>query len=220
MLYVSLLALLRGITASVMLPKAVSVVSYLLLIVVLLLLCRRSAPRTPPRLICIGLLLTALSPMGVRWLSDGMETGMVLLAVVPCVAGVVEEDRQSATLGSYLAMALAGAALVLLRVELASLAGLATCIVIAKRLQAGRIQWPPSRLILHGTALLTGAILALAGMRLTLGSFLPDTALAKSGLPRLTPLWETPTVIASSLIIGVGSTVLAISLPDFFCCGS
>ncbi len=210
-LYVSLLALLRGITASAMLPKAVSVVSYLLLIVVLLLLARRAAPRTPPRLICLGLLLTALSPMGVRWLSDGMETGMVLLAVV-LLAWLVssEEERQSATLGSYLAVALAGAALVLLRVELASLAGLATCIVIAKRLQAGRFQWPPGRLVWQGTALLTGAILALVGMRLMLGSFLPDTALAKSGLPRLTPLGEIPTVIASSLIIGVGSTVLAI----------
>jgi len=208
LLFVCLLAALRSVTTSVMLPKALSVVSYLLLLLVLLLLGRRSAPGRPPRFLWLGLLLTTLSPMGVRWLTDGMETSMVLLAVVLTAwIASLEQDRGSATFASYLTVLLFGAALVLLRVELASLAVLASCAVMAMRLQATRrLSWP----VLHGTALAAGSFLALIGMRLVLGSFLPDTALAKSGLPWDTPLAEVPAVIASSMILGIGSLVLAV----------
>ena len=206
-LFVALLAVLRGATQSALLPKAVSTICYVGLIVVLGRLEGRLRQSMEARLLLFGLLLTSLSPMAIRWLTDGMETSMALLAVV-LLAWVVsrEQQRRAASLGSYLLLLLYGAALVLLRVELAALAALTTAMVILSRLRA---QGPQRRsLLLHGTALAVGAGVALVWLRVVFGGVLPDTALAKEAPASLAPLGAVGHVILGSLLLGIDTTLL------------
>jgi hypothetical protein len=209
--YVTLLAILRGVTLSPMLPKAVSCASYLLLIALLLSIESRFAGRTWPHAIWLGLCLASLSPMGIRWLTDGMETSMVLLVVVlVAITTQRQMHRESVSRTSWLIQTLLGALLVLLRVELASLALLATCAILIARLAVPRMRGRKLLVLLESAPLLLGATLALVGIRLILGSVLPDTAIAKSGGPSLGPLFGVAHAILSSILFGLSATLLAV----------
>jgi hypothetical protein len=81
LLYVAILAFLRGFTASPLLPKILSDVAYVCLIGFVLVLIYRLGASLPARIVCVGLLASLISPMGLRWLTDGMETSLVVLAV-------------------------------------------------------------------------------------------------------------------------------------------
>mgnify|MGYP003623119407 CR=1 FL=1 len=81
LLYVSLLALLRSVSSSALLPKFVSDVSYLALIgLTVTLIFKLAHPLA--RLLLAGMLVCLLSPMGIRWLTDGMETSLTVLLTV------------------------------------------------------------------------------------------------------------------------------------------
>jgi hypothetical protein len=81
-LYVCLLALLRLITPSSMLPKLVSLLAYGILILLFSGLLWRLRYRPIPAALLFVSLLTVCGPMGVRWLTDGMETSLVAVAAV------------------------------------------------------------------------------------------------------------------------------------------
>lgn len=208
--YVTLLAILRGMTLSPMLPKIVSCASYVLLIVILLSLESRFASRAWPHAIWLGLCFASLSPMGIRWLTDGMETSMVLLVVV-LVALTTQKQIQSESISirSWLVQVFLGALLVLLRVELSSLALLATCAILIARLSETRMRSRKLLVLYESAPLLLGAVLALIGIRLIFGSVLPDTAIAKSSGPSIGPLFGVAHAILSSMLFGIGATLLA-----------
>jgi hypothetical protein len=210
-LYVSILAVLRSFTKTALLPKYVSTACYLLLILLLSQLYRRSTRGVPPRILWLGLLLTSLTPMAIRWLTDGMETSLVVLSTALLALYVnLEEERSSASLASYLAAVLFGALLVFLRIELISLALLASCVLMSTRLRQVHPKPYAQLMSLHATALAVGAVLGIIVMRVMFGSFLPDTALAKSGIRATQTLHGTAIAIGSSITLGIGTAILAL----------
>jgi hypothetical protein len=187
LLYVYLLAFLRAFTASPNLPRVVSSCVHLLLAAGLLVLFLRSIPRDSSlaRLLGLILLFILVTPSAVRWLDDGMETGLALCFVaVLCWATFRQSTRSIVTPPQYLALVALGFFAVLLRTELILLCGLTFAMLAWKRLFVSEQGDEPSnrhlRALLSGSHLLLGGLLALAFIRLKMHFFLPDTALAKS----------------------------------------
>jgi hypothetical protein len=215
LLYVNLLALLRGIATSVFLPKIVSSVCYVTSLLILAVGSRRFATRRVARAIWIGLLLTMLSPMAVRWLTDGMETSLVAVFVIT-LALLVQRSmhREPGGVAVFAAWTIGGALLVLLRIELASLCGLAACTLACGRMATHNFRnsrsltarWISTSF--QSAAILLGAILALLGTRLVFGSFLPDTALAKSSVAAWWPLQAIIHCLIGAAVFGISATIL------------
>jgi hypothetical protein len=206
--YVSLLAFLRGFSLSPLLPKIVSTVSYLLVILVLFLVERRFERRTAPHAIWAGLLLASLTPMAIRWLTDGMETSLVVLGtIVLALATDKLAHCRSVGISAYMALILLGFLIVLLRIELLILVVLATCTVcFVRRAERG---WS-TRLLAESLPMLLGAMLGSACIRLVFGHLLPDTALAKEGVFSFGPILGFVHSAASAFGFGIGLVLLTI----------
>src|SRR5882757_8237910 len=82
LLYVGLLALLRSLTTSPLLPKFVSVVFYCGSLFLLISVFKKMRSRSSGRFVVVSLLFLVLSTMGIRWLTDGMETSLVVVVVL------------------------------------------------------------------------------------------------------------------------------------------
>ena len=133
LLYVAMLALLRGATASPQLPRAVSTVVHALLFGGLAFALEVRLPRQARVARLAGLVLLALlvTPSAVRWLEDGMETGLVV-SVVTLLAWMIHERTPHSRLGAAL-LGLAASLAVLLRTELLLLCGVASLILLSER---------------------------------------------------------------------------------------
>jgi len=216
LLYVYLLAFLRAFTASPNLPHVVSSCAHLVLAAGLLVLFFRSIPRDSSlaRLLGLALLCILVSPSAVRWLDDGMETGLALCFVAAiCWVTFPQSTRFTVTWPQYLALVAVGFFAVLLRTELVLLCGLAFAILTWKRLfvpEQGEQSNRHFRTLLSGSHLLLGGLLALAFIRLKMHFFLPDTALAKSdGVANwFGTLYVTGKIFAGALSFGAGMFLL------------
>jgi hypothetical protein len=212
LLYVCLLAFLRAFTASPNLPRVVSSCAHLVLAAGLSILFLRSIPRDSSlgRLLGLVLLFILVSPSAVRWLDDGMETGLALCFVAAlCWVTFRQSTRSTVTLPQYLALVAFGFFAVLLRTELVLLCGLAFAILSWKRLVVSEQRERSNRrfrVLLGGSHLLLGGLLALAYIRLKMHFFLPDTALAKSdGVANwYVALYVTGKVFAGAFSFGAG----------------
>ena len=80
LLYVTILAVLSALSSSPYLPKAVSVLFFVALTSVLFFKLVKT--KGAAQLLWAALLLITLSPMGFRWLTDGMETSLVAFTSV------------------------------------------------------------------------------------------------------------------------------------------
>jgi hypothetical protein len=184
LLYVYLVALFYAWLPSPLLTKILSLTAYLLLAVAML---RRAMRIGSEYLFCLWslYLVVILSPMAMRWLSDGMDTSLYVLdayALASIVASRPLPERQ--TLVRNLVLFALGAITVFLRIEaivLVGAAALASAILRAdqvrgKRLSIGGLvaafvpEW----------CLSGGALLACAIVIAKFGKLLPDTAFAKS----------------------------------------
>jgi len=205
LLYVSLLGVLRSFSASPLIPKFASDLSYIALVGLVFVLVVRVKQRTLSQLVLTELLVCILSPMGVRWLTDGMETSLTdLLIVVLAIVVKAEQSSNSQSRMRYMVLVAFGAVLVCLRIELAliiALCGIAVLLVKStneKDLGAATLQASPIPI---------GAVLAMISIRIAMGSFLPDTALAKSGQMSLQPVIASLHVLGSSLLFGIGCSI-------------
>ena len=212
LLFVGLLALLRGFTASPLMPRAVSSVCHLVLFGGFAGLYLRSAEAGSRRVRMLALVaLFLLVPLSaLRWLDDGMETSLVMCLV--CITAwwvhrlSVWDEVSGAAWGGSLVL---GFALVLLRNELAIVDGLGVLVLLlaaAGRVEAG---WGGRlvRAIPGRCGLLLGGMLTEMLIRLEMGTFLPDTALAKShGMTMFGPtIGASEQVMAGSLLFGLGA---------------
>ena len=213
LLYVSGLALLRGLTASPDLPHAVSSVMHLLLFGGLAVLLVRIA-RTSETAGRAGLILLLLlsTPSAVRWLDDGMET-VAVVGLVSLLAYVIHSEMygQTASRTHDAALALLSFLAVLLRVELSLV-----CVAGFFLLTVGRathfrkpreIRWRSfGSAALKSLHLLIGCGLGLATIYYTMHFLLPDTALAKShGIAAwFNPLHDTVHTLAGAFSFGIG----------------
>jgi hypothetical protein len=210
--YVGLLSLLRGITDSPLLAKAASVVIYLALVIAVAVVALRLRAGLATRALAYGMLLCMLSPMGIRWLTDGMETGLVIFAVLAlaCLADREVHDSEL-SLSRGLLLVVAGFCLVMLRIEsLLLIAMVSAMIFLGKRNTATEngIRPPLWSAALNAMALPAGALLAALLVRLYFGTLLPDTAIAKTGPPSLRIAMAAAQVVAGSFVLGVGTLLL------------
>jgi hypothetical protein len=211
LLYVAILAFLRGLTASPDLPRAVSSVVHGLLFAGLAWgFCFR-LPRqaSVARLAAFVLLTLAVMPSAVRWLDDGMETG-IAVCLVSLLAWLVHRQfvrsDEAISLGVYLATAALAFLAVMLRTELVLVCAAGTLILALRHRGAanGRIlSW---RALLHDSPLLLGGGLALCVILATMHVLLPDTAIAKShGIGHwLSPLHDTAITLGGAFSFGLG----------------
>jgi hypothetical protein len=212
LLYVGLLAFLSVFSHSPNLPRAVSTCAHLLLFAGMALLFQRFVPAKSnlARLLGLVLLFIIVAPSAVRWLDDGMETGVVIIFVASiCWIAFSESSRTSIAPARYLAFTTVGFLASLLRIELALLCGIAVAILIATKLfdpanPSSNGQF--SKTLLRNSHLLIGGILALIFIRIEMHFLLPDTALAKStGVPDLfVTVTTTAVVLAGAPIFGAG----------------
>ena len=202
LLYVSLLALLRGFISTPLLPKIVSDLSYLALIGFVVTLLMRHTRHPLSQLLLGELLLCLITPMGIRWLTDGMETSLTnLLIVTLAVITKKEQETYTPSVIRYVLLVIFGSALVYLRIELALIIALSCLSILVIKHSAGK---SGAAALIEASPLSVGAVLALLSIRIALGNFLPDTALAKSGHWSLTPAIVVAQVLASSVLLGCG----------------
>jgi hypothetical protein len=212
LLYVCLLSFFRAFTSSPGLPRIVSSCVHVLLFVGLALLFLRAVPREShlARLLGLTMLVIVVAPSAVRWLDDGMETGLSLCFVaLLCWACFRQTMRPAASGLHYLAFAALGFFAVLLRTELFLLCGISFVLVAWQNLfVSASVAKSGNRLtaMVSGSHILLGGILALALIRIKMHVLLPDTALAKS---TGSVIWSatfsmTAKVLAGALSFGAG----------------
>ncbi len=213
LLYITVLALLRTIVPSPLLPRFVASASHALLFIGVVFILRRISRDKGDlaQLLALLLLLLLALPSSIRWLDDGMETPLVLIitvlvamAVLRCqhIANTRWTDALKVALLSFLA--------VLLRIELMLLLFVASLlsILISRSLTFGGSRAKTN--LLFSLSCLCGAVLAVILIVVSTGHFLPDTAVAKSfGLHAWRgTLAMTVETFASSLGFGLGLLLL------------
>ncbi len=222
LLYVSLLAVLRSVITSPNLPRGVSSVAHLLLFAGMTVLLARSIPRRLSRVRLLGflLLLLLVVPSAIRWLDDGMETGLVLcFTSLICWLGFRDSRKSATPVGAYIGLAVLGFFTSMLRTELAMLCAIVCAIVTFRRVSSASDPRSPRtwlKAALNSSHLLVGNLLAMAAIVLKMRVLLPDTALAKSH--GLRPLSETLIPVAHAIVGGFsfGIGMLLLWLLTFF----
>jgi hypothetical protein len=188
LLYTTILAVASRFSSSPLLPKIIGIMTYAGLFSAIAMRFI-AAPNARARALYLVFLAAVASPLGVRWLADGMETGLAGLLALGLAAAAVEICSSAAREGSpvrygaplYLVL---GMAATTLRIEFGFIISL---IVAGSLLQFGRIA--VNRL---SVSLALGGLLGLAAIYEIFGTLLPDTAIAKSqpaaGLPAMADL--------------------------------
>lgn len=211
LLYVSLLAALRVASASANLARGVSSAVHLLLFagLVWVFWFRSAGWELTARLAALTLLMLVVMPGAVRWLDDGMETGLVV-SVASLLASLVHEEYCRIVASDaafrrrrFAGMVVLGFLTVLLRTELALLCGVGSLLLVwtrATKAAGGRDAVGAS---LH---LLLGALGAVALIYATMHSLLPDTAKAKSlGITHwFNPIHDAAVTLAGAMSFGEG----------------
>lgn len=207
-LYVLFLAVFSYILPDVFAPKLLSCSAYLLLIALLFRhLFRMRQEQT--KLVTGLLLCVCLSPMAVRWLTDGMETSLVLLSLY-ALASVTLRSLLIAQAGlcSNLCRFSLGLLMVLLRVELLLPIVLVTLGLIVYQVGKPDTDVPIARSAARILSLVCGAVCGVGVILAVFGTVLPDTALAKSSHASLGPIKAIAQVFLTAFFFGVGSVLV------------
>ena len=214
LLYVALLALLRRLTTSADLPRLVSTLVHALLFCGLgyAFAVRLPAKARLAKFSGLVLLILLVMPSAVRWLDDGMETGLVVF-VVSLLAWMLHERASRDRIGAddrphspiWLGF-LAGLA-VLLRTELALVCGLGFLLIALEKRSTGSLD--EQRSLQQGWPVLIGTALAFTLILGETHALLPDTAIAKShGLTHwFNPLHDAAITLGGAFAFGLGMLV-------------
>ncbi|MGD0200508.1 MAG: hypothetical protein ABSD27_07130 [Bryobacteraceae bacterium] len=211
-LYIFVLAAVQALAPSSLVPKLVSIFCYVLLLAGTLWLSLRARLRFRHWVLWVGLLLSLCGPMGVRWLTDGMETSLVAIAAVGLPVLITRAAaRNPVSTRTALILTGVGAASIFLRVEFAyllSFSAVALFAQVAFKPGWASLSCAQSRLLLgHVGALLLGFLSLYA----VWGGLLPDTAVAKSAGPvplDLEGLMGFIKVVGASGSLGAGVFIL------------
>lgn len=208
--YVSLLAVIFSFWPTVMVPKIVSTVSYLLLLALILVVYRQARKNHLAAVLSLCLLGVVLSGTGVRWLTDGMETSLVCVSTVLLALLVNRILRGSSSPALSVGMFVYGMYLTVLRIELSALATLTALTIYFALVEGQRLK--PAAALVRACPLFIGSLVGLLLVKAYFGSILPDTALAKAGSgPSLMILWVFVQVSGSAIVLGIGSLLLYVA---------
>ncbi len=172
--FVLLAAMLHALAASDFTTKILSVAFYLAFIFGLAALALRGTG--PARAGWVALIALALTPMALRWMTDGMETS--LAAGIALLLGIAAGRVRTETALAALALFALGFAAVLTRIEMTLLIALAA-LAITIRASASNTGRAPGD-ALRGAPLALGGVAALLLLWLMFDTVLPDTAIAKA----------------------------------------
>jgi hypothetical protein len=216
LLYVALLASLREFSASANLARGVSSAVHVLLFTGLAwgFWSRGKNWGTIARLAALTLLVMIVLPGAVRWLDDGMETGIVagfatvLAWLLHGESSRADGDGAKHSAIRFIAMVALGFFTVVLRTELSLLCGVGFLLLLVS-MNAGR----NGKGILAAGAgsahLLLGAFAAIGLIYATMHTLLPDTALAKShGIAHwFNPIHDTAVTLGGAMSFGAGMLI-------------
>jgi hypothetical protein len=212
--YVFVLAALRRLFLTPLLPRVVSSVFHLILFAGLVVAFARSLGKVPKLAQKFALLLLAflVAPMAVRWLDDGMETSLAL-CLVALLAFSTSRLCHSETISnrSVVWLFLLGLVVALTRVEFLLLLGVAALTVFSSRfyllreVTSSSVRKARFRLAMRCAAPLFGGLAAAAIILFTMHALIPDTAIAKGGNESawLGTLGAAFSVLVSSLSFGI-----------------
>ncbi|HEV2493913.1 MAG TPA: hypothetical protein VG204_12685 [Terriglobia bacterium] len=185
LLWVALLSIFEGLGNSLLLLKLASVAGYALVLAATLLLARPT--RGIATLLWLGLVAALASPMAVRWMCDGMETSLAVLAALGVgmlAHGITRQPARSAR--RYVMLMAIGAASVTLRIDLALLvavSSIAACLDVVEQTPHQGFGWSRLRdffsVLARESHLAIGGLLGLAVTIAATGHLLPDAAFAK-----------------------------------------
>jgi hypothetical protein len=202
LLYLALLTCLRAFTDSPVLPRAVSSVAHVLLFFGIAVGLERALKNAFRVVWLFAMLLLAIlvMPSAVRWLDDGMETSLCLCLVALLVFALTRLAKHGPTLHGFLWLAVLGFLLVLARVELLLLTGIAALMLFSAQSRPASLRDK----LLHSAAPLLGGLTAAALIVGFMHSLLPDTAVAKSAgiISWRSSLIMTASVLESSFTFG------------------
>ena len=172
-LFTALLALCSGVAATPNLPKLIGVLIYAILFALIAVRVLNAA-RFDTRWPWITFLAAVASPLAMRWLVDGMETGLtgifaLLLAGAAFQVYSRTKPAAGATLAGYAALGLLASTLRIEFALLIALIGAATLTNFRLRGMDGR-----------AAALAVGSAAGFAIIYAIFGRLLPDTAIAKA----------------------------------------
>lgn len=183
-LFTALLGVLSKAIPGPYLPKILDVVVYAALFCLIARIFIR-ASTTVAAFSSLAFLAAVASPIGVRWLTDGMETGLTGLVAVLLggVACDIMRRRHARQIPRTLLLMALGAFATTLRVEFSFIIALIGC----ASLTDSRNRW---RLDAQALALAFGSVTGLLTIWSVFGTLLPDTAIAKvtehsSSVPQL-----------------------------------
>ncbi len=163
--------------------KLLSVAAFAALAGVLVIRAWRE-PQPARQALLSGLVVLVLSPFGVKWLADGMETSLAVLSVMGLALTLEDEGRRPVR------SAVLAAICVLVRPELAGL----VAIVIA-----GQVLRAKPRL---AVASAIGLVVSLAAIAIVFGGVWSDAAIAKL---RNAYTFEEFVVLLASIAVGAGT---------------
>jgi hypothetical protein len=210
LLYVWLLAGLRGLFQSPVLPRAVSSVFHVVLFAALAWAFPRTL-RSAPRLawaFALLLLTILVMPMAVRWLDDGMETSLTLCLISLLVFSISRLGHsQDISKRAFAWLFTLGLVATLARVEFFLLMTVASLTLFFARYESA----PPNglrarlRLVASCAAPLFGSVVAAGVIYLSMHALIPDTAIAKADAqaPWMSTMHATISVFVSAMSMGV-----------------
>jgi hypothetical protein len=181
-LFTAVLAFLSWVYSGDYLPKIVDVIVYGGLFAALAR--RLVAVRTASaQWLSLAFLVAATSPLAMRWLTDGMETGLsgLVAVLLGAIAFDVYREAPRPGIARLVAYGVFAGLAVTLRIEF--------CFLVAMIGVASLTAYRRVGFSALAIALGTGAALGLVAIYATFGSLLPDTAIAKAhALAAFTPL--------------------------------
>lgn len=205
-LYTALLAVLWKLVDTIWLPKQVGIATFASLLILIGRPLIRSQGSGASG-IYLAWLIAVTSPMAIRWLTDGMETGLVAVTAITLGHLIValRLEANDARTSLRWALGIVAALATLLRVEFAYLVALCVGAFVADALwQRTRLSRPVSFGLLW---LIVGAVLSLTAVYGYFGAILPDTAIAKAdaGGSAVATILNTVRAHLAASLFGVGT---------------
>ncbi len=200
--FVLLAAAVHGLVETDFTTKFLSIAFYVALVAGLVVLTARAAG--PARAGWLALAVLVISPIGVRWLTDGMETS--LAAGIALLLGIAAAGAGQPGIARTGGLVLLGAIAVTTRIELTLLVAMAAACLAIRHDCPER---PASRSI--AVALAAGGGAGLLAIWLYFGALLPDAAIAKTGSAAAGPMDSLIAIaisLAGGLLFGAGLVAL------------
>ena len=197
-----LVGLAYQITHSVFSPKIISIIFYLSTIGLILIKHFKSKTN---QYIWISLYIILLTPLSIRWLTDGMETSLVFFVCISLsliTFEIVQNSIQSKK--DYLFYFIFGLFISLVRIELTYLILFSTLTILYFHLKKDNF----IICLIKNNPLALGALFGILIIFYYYGYILPDTAIAKKSAPSLLLILTLVKATFTSLSFGIGLLLL------------